>query len=95
MFRNFLESRGLYLIDTVLNHRCKKGVREYLISWEGYGAEGNYWEPEADICNNPLIQEYMKFSYMSHFHKIASLTRRKVLIGIFHMVVISKNDCSN
>lgn len=49
------EGEAVYGIDRILDHRIIRhgrsriGKRQYLIRWEGYGAEYDTWEPEENI----------------------------------------------
>lgn len=38
----------------------KEGNTEFLIKWSGMGAKDNSWEPEENILDDTLIDEYMK-----------------------------------
>mmetsp|Transcript_13805 Transcript_13805/g.29913 ORF Transcript_13805/g.29913 Transcript_13805/m.29913 type:complete len:84 (-) Transcript_13805:304-555(-) len=35
----------LYKVERILNLRFDKGVRQYLVKWEGYADKDNTWEP--------------------------------------------------
>lgn len=39
----------VFLVETILNKRVKRGVTEYLIKWLGYSNSENTWEPEGNI----------------------------------------------
>ena len=39
-----------YKIDKILSHHGTRGQRQYLVSWKGYSAAENMWEPT--ICTN-------------------------------------------
>ena len=46
----------VYIIDQILKKETKKGVVRYLVSWEGYGPEGNTWEPEEQLLQDvPML----------------------------------------
>lgn len=47
----------VFVVETILNKRVKRGVTEYLIKWLGYNNSENTWEPEANI-------KYVIFSLM-------------------------------
>ena len=42
------EERLEYEVEEILNSRM--GGREYLVSWKGYPAEENTWEPSANLA---------------------------------------------
>ena len=56
-----IEGEEEYEVDSIISHR-KKGKRtEYLVSWKGYGAAENTWEPEANLKNaKQELQRYKK-----------------------------------
>ena len=47
----------VFVVETILNKRVKRGDTEYLIKWLGYNNSENTWEPEANI-------KYVIFSLM-------------------------------
>lgn len=49
----------IYEVDDILGSRLRKGKREYLIKWKGYGNEENTYEPSKNIPNE-LIREFRK-----------------------------------
>ena len=42
-------SDTLYNIEQILKHRTRKGKKQILVKWEGYGPEHNSWVDEMDI----------------------------------------------
>ena len=34
-----------YNVENILARRVKRGGIEYLVAWDGYGTEGDTWEP--------------------------------------------------
>lgn len=48
---------GLYLVREVKTCRLQRnGLWEYLISWEGYDASADSWEPETNLAPAVLLQ---------------------------------------
>ena len=43
-----------YQVEAVLDSRLRRGIREYLVKWEGWSPAYNQWEPEAHLANAPL-----------------------------------------
>lgn len=43
------ESGSEYEVDKILQQRKRKGVIEYLVRWQGYGAENDSWEPGKNL----------------------------------------------
>ena len=39
-----------YQVEEVLKHRARGSKHEYLLKWQGYGAESNTWEPASNVC---------------------------------------------
>ena len=44
-----------YDIDKLLSYRGPPGAREYLVSWKGYSAVGDTWEPERNVYPTKMI----------------------------------------
>ena len=49
-----------FQVDNILDERKYKGRTEFLLSWVGYDASHNSWEPEAHILDAALIPEFRK-----------------------------------
>lgn len=39
-----------YEVEKLLNHRKKGKTLEFLVRWKNFGAEGDTWEPESNLC---------------------------------------------
>lgn len=52
-----LQKEGLYEVETIVSSRLRKGKREYLIKWKGYGEEENTYEPSKNVPRE-LIDEF-------------------------------------
>ena len=42
----------------MIKKRIYKGKVEYLVKWEGYDTNENTWEPEKNVLNKRLIEEF-------------------------------------
>ena len=54
-----VQEEGLYEVENILGSRLRKGKREYLIKWKGYGDEENTYEPSRNIPSE-LIREFRR-----------------------------------
>lgn len=47
-------------VDRILEvHHKRDGTREFLVSWKGYPASENSWEPEENMTCGDLIKKFM------------------------------------
>lgn len=47
-------------VDRILEvHHKRDGTREFLVSWKGYPASENSWEPEENMTCSDLIKKFM------------------------------------
>jgi hypothetical protein len=54
-----LEGESEWEVEEVLDCRRWGKKMEYLISWKGYGAGDNSWEPEANLDNcKQTVEEF-------------------------------------
>ena len=42
----------------MIKKRVCKGKVEYLVKWEGHDTNENSWEPEKNVLNKKLIEEF-------------------------------------
>ena len=49
-----------YNVEKILARRVKRGGIEYLVAWEGYGTEGDTWEPPEHLPKC-CIDKYLRF----------------------------------
>lgn len=58
------EGRGqqpMFAVDKLLDRRMRRGRREYLVRWRGYGQEHDSWEPEGNVKHlHILIADLLK-----------------------------------
>jgi hypothetical protein len=59
-FLDFIPSDSIeYEVEEILNHRIRRGKRQYLIKWLGYPQDDNTWEPEENLLNaKEILKEY-------------------------------------
>uniref|UniRef100_A0A0N4ZY28 Chromo domain-containing protein n=1 Tax=Parastrongyloides trichosuri TaxID=131310 RepID=A0A0N4ZY28_PARTI len=48
----------IYIVEKLLNSRIRKNKKEYLVKWKEWGPKHNTWEPEDNILDARLIQEF-------------------------------------
>eukprot|EP00698_Gefionella_okellyi_P024332 TRINITY_DN8551_c0_g1_i1.p1 TRINITY_DN8551_c0_g1~~TRINITY_DN8551_c0_g1_i1.p1 ORF type:complete len:201 (-),score=49.04 TRINITY_DN8551_c0_g1_i1:215-817(-) len=49
-----------YVVEKVLDSRKKGDSYVYKVRWEGYGPEGDSWEPEENMLDAELLVEYWR-----------------------------------
>ena len=49
-----------YEVEKIISYRNKNGIRQYYISWKGYGQEMDSWENESCLNCDLLIREFWK-----------------------------------
>ena len=61
--RFFVNGDAVFTVDRILDHRDGSGkiLKEFLIRWEGYGPEHDSWEPEANLLDPQLVQDYWDY----------------------------------
>lgn len=56
-----IEGEEEWEVEEVLDKRKRRGKVEYLVSWRGYGAEDDTWEPEGNLEHaKELVEEFEK-----------------------------------
>ena len=56
-----------YKIDKILSHCGIWGWSQYLVSWKGYSAAGNMWEPEENLQHTQTLLKTYKFCHPKDF----------------------------
>lgn len=51
---------GTYKVEKILSSKRKYKTTYYLVKWQGWGSEHNTWEPEKNILDTNLIDEFNK-----------------------------------
>lgn len=54
------DRKDIYTIETILKHRFNSKGYYYLIKWLGFESYDNTWEPESNIYDKKIIEEYWK-----------------------------------
>ena len=49
----------VFAIEAITRKRIKKGKTEYLVKWKGYSPKYSTWEPEENILDPRLIQQFI------------------------------------
>ena len=56
----FADDSDVYIVDRLLSRRKSPNGRgvEYLVRWQGYGPDGDTWEPSAHILDADVIRKF-------------------------------------
>jgi len=49
-----------HLVKDIIRERGRKGAREYLVRWEGYGDEEREWIREQDLEDTEALEEWLR-----------------------------------
>jgi len=63
-----------YIVEEILDSRMFRRRLQYLVKWEGYGAEGNSWEYSENVANAPEKVAIFHQLNPAAPHRIRSLT---------------------
>ena len=55
---NDAQSQDLYAVERILGERRRHGKVEYLLSWLGFGASHNSWEPEENVLDHSVVEQW-------------------------------------
>ncbi|XP_077979724.1 uncharacterized protein LOC144435054 [Glandiceps talaboti] len=50
----------VYEAERLLKKRIRKGTVEYLVKWQGWTAKYNTWEPEENILDPKLVEQFIR-----------------------------------
>ena len=50
----------VFQVECILNSRQRGGGTQYLVHWLGFGEEERTWEPEANVFDTSLIDDYKR-----------------------------------
>ena len=56
---------GVFAAEAITKKRFKKGKTEYLVKWKGWSPKHSTWEPEENILDPRLIQQFTQRTYKS------------------------------
>jgi hypothetical protein len=54
-------------LDRILSHRRARGRRQYFVSWKGYSAAENTWEPKGILKHAQEILRAYKLRHPQEF----------------------------
>ena len=52
------ETNDVYAIEQIVDDKCTKGEKRWLVKWLGYDASENTWEPKASFPDLSIIADY-------------------------------------
>ena len=47
-----------YVVEKILGERRRRGKAEFRISWQGFDASHNSWEPEENVLDRTLVEAW-------------------------------------
>lgn len=72
-----VEGEDKHEVEAIINHRIRGQQRkktEYLVSWKGWEAFENSWEPESNLKNAPdILKVYKKKHHLKAVHSAATV----------------------
>lgn len=73
-----IEYQEEFEVENILDIRKNRGIREYLIKWQGYSHNENTWEPVENLkhCTDKLIEFHEKRNLICDKCKYLSISER-------------------
>ena len=60
------EKGQVFEVEKIIKKRSEKNRTEYFVKWKNFSSKFNTWEPEENILDPGLIQEYQEKMSDSH-----------------------------
>ncbi|EUB56924.1 Chromobox protein [Echinococcus granulosus] len=60
MNRSRSRNSGIYTVEKLLDRRVRMNKVEYLVKWKNWNDKHNTWEPEKNILDKSLIENYQR-----------------------------------
>ena len=67
-----IDNESVFRVENILATRLRGGKRQYLVNWEGYPSTENTWEPEDNILDSQLIDNFYARQGHTGFISIAA-----------------------
>ena len=55
---SFIDNETIFRVENILGTCIRNRTRQYLVKWEGYPSTENTWEPEENILDDSLIENF-------------------------------------
>ena len=52
----------IFAAEYIVKERIRKGQLQYLVKWKGFTSKDNSWEPEENILDSRLIDNYVNYA---------------------------------
>ncbi|XP_070580091.1 uncharacterized protein [Ptychodera flava] len=91
----------VYEAERLLKKRSRKGMVEYLVKWKGWTAKYNTWEPEENILDPKLVEQFIRRCRRREAREAKLRKRRFEIMGDFKtkktplVTKLNSLDCHN
>lgn len=58
--------KAVFEVDKLIDHRGRKGKREFLVRWKHFDSEDDTWEKEENLSCPKILAKYLKKHRLAH-----------------------------